>query len=98
MCAPETALQAGAPLHPSLERYAAVARLLTGRKDATAEDGVEWVRALCADLSIPALRAWGIAEADLPAVVAKAARASSMQANPLQLTDEELLEVVSAAL
>jgi len=37
------------------------------------------------------------AQADLPAVVEKAARASSMQANPLPLTGEELLAVVSAA-
>jgi alcohol dehydrogenase class IV len=91
------ALRARAPLHPSLERYAAVAGLLTGRKGATAEDGVEWVRALCADLNVPGLRTWGIAPADLPAVVEKAARASSMKANPLPLTGEELLAVVSAA-
>ena len=45
----------------------------------------------------PTLRTWGIAQTDLPAVVKKAARASSMQANPLPLTGEELLDVVSAA-
>ena len=91
------ALRARAPLHPFLERYADLARLLTGRKEATAEDGVEWVRALCADLNVPGLHTWGIAQADLPAVVEKAARASSMQANPLPLTGEELLAVLSAA-
>jgi len=91
------ALRARAPRHPSLERYAAIARLLTGRKEATVEEGVEWVRALCADLNVPQLRAWGITQADLPAVVEKAAHASSMQANPLPLTGEELLAVVSAA-
>ncbi|MGA2633996.1 MAG: iron-containing alcohol dehydrogenase [Terracidiphilus sp.] len=97
MAANIAALRARTPAHPSLERYAAIARLLTGCKQATAEDGVEWVRALSADLNIPALRTWGIAQADLPAVVEKAAHASSMQANPLQLTGEELLAVVSAA-
>src|ERR1035437_1701588 len=97
MAANVAALRARAPLHPPLERYAAIARLLTGRKEATAEDGVEWVRALCADLNVPALRAWGIAQTDLPAVVEKAARASSMHANPLQLTGEEMLAVLSAA-
>jgi len=91
------ALRARAPRHPSLERYAAIARLLTGRKEATVEEGVEWVRALCADLNVPQLRAWGITQADLPAVVEKATHASSMQANPLPLTGEELLAVVSAA-
>jgi hypothetical protein len=34
----------------------------------------------------------------LPGVVEKAARASSMQANPLLLTSEELLAVIAAAL
>jgi alcohol dehydrogenase class IV len=97
MAANVAALRARGPLHPSLERYAFIARLLTSRKDATAEDGVEWVRALCADLKVPELRAWGIAQADLPSVVEKAARASSMQANPIPLSGEELLAVVSAA-
>jgi alcohol dehydrogenase class IV len=97
MAANLEALRARAPFHPALERYAAVARLLTGRREAVAEDGVEWVRALCSDLNIPSLRSWGIAPTDLPAVVEKATRASSMQANPLPLTGEELLAVVSAA-
>ena len=95
MAANVAALRARAPQHPALERYAAIARLLTGRNEASAEDGIDWVRALCAELNVPALRAWGITEADLPAVVEKAARASSMQANPLPLTSEELLAVLT---
>jgi alcohol dehydrogenase class IV len=98
MAANVAALRNRAPRHPALERYAAIARVLTGRRDATAEDGVDWVRALCADLNIPPLRAWGITEADLPGVAEEAARASSMQANPLPLTAGELLALVSAAL
>lgn len=91
------ALQARAPQHPALERYAASARLLTGRNEASAEDGIDWVHMLCAELNVPGLRAWGIAEADLPGIVENAARASSMQANPLPLTGKELLAVVTAA-
>jgi alcohol dehydrogenase class IV len=97
MAANVDALRARAPQHPALERYAAIARLLTGRKEASAEDGIEWVHALCAELNVPSLRTWGIAEADLPGLVEKAARSSSMQANPLPLTGEELLAVVTAA-
>jgi alcohol dehydrogenase class IV len=70
---------------------------LTANDQAHAEDGIAWVRALCEDLEVPTLRKWGIKEADLPAVVEKAARASSMQANPLVLTAEEMLEVLEAA-
>lgn len=91
------AMRARALQHPALERYATIARLLTGRSDATVEDGIDWVRALCSELKIPTLRAWGITESDLPGVVAKAAKASSMQANPLPLTDEELMLVLTSA-
>lgn len=97
MAANIAALRARASLHPALERYVAIARLLTGRSDASAEDGVDWVRALCVELEIPPLRRWGIARADLPQAAEKAARASSMQANPLALTADELLAAVSAA-
>jgi alcohol dehydrogenase class IV len=97
MAANVAALRARAPQNPALERYEVIARLLTGRSDASAEEGIDWVRALCADLNIHGLRAWGIAEADLPAVVEKAARASSMQANALPLTGEELLAVLAEA-
>ncbi len=98
MAANLAALRARAPQHPSLERYAVIARLLTGSNDATADDGIAWVRALCAEFGIPALRAWAIAEADLPGIAEKAARASSIKANPLPLTAEELLAALGAAL
>ena len=97
MAANLAALRARAPQHPALERYAVIARLLTGRNEASAEEGIDWVCALCAEVNVPALRAWGIAKADLPGVVEKAVRASSMQANPIPLTAEELLALVTAA-
>ena len=97
MAANVAALRTRMPQHPALERYTAIARLLTGRADAAAEEGIEWVRALCGELNVPPLRTWGITEADLPGVVEKAAHASSMKANPLPLTGEELLALVTAA-
>jgi alcohol dehydrogenase class IV len=97
MAANVAALRARAPGHPPLERYSTVARLLTGRNEASVEDGINWVHALCVELNVPALRAWGITEADLPGVVEKAARSRSTQANPLPLTGEELLRMVTAA-
>jgi hypothetical protein len=39
-----------------------------------------------------------VSEGDLPGLVEKAARASSMKANPITLTAAELLRVISAAL
>jgi alcohol dehydrogenase class IV len=98
MAANVAGLRARAPRHPALERYFGIARLLTGRSEASVEDGIDWVRAISAEFSIPALRAWGVTEADLPGVAEKAAKASSMQANPLPLTEEELIAVIRAAL
>lgn len=98
MAANVAAMRARVPQHPALARYATIARLLTDKPGAHAEDGIEWVRELCTELKIPGLRAWGISESDLPAVVDKAAQASSMKANTLPLTRDELLGIVSAAL
>jgi alcohol dehydrogenase class IV len=65
------ALRARAPQHSALERYTEIARLLTKRSDATLNDGVDWGRPLCTELKIPALRTWGIGEADFPGVLEK---------------------------
>jgi alcohol dehydrogenase class IV len=97
MAANVAAMRERAPQHPALERYAIIARLLAGRDDASADEGIDWIRALCIDLEVPKLHAWGITPADLPGIVDEAARASSTQANPLPLTREELLAVVAAA-
>jgi alcohol dehydrogenase class IV len=97
MAANIAALRARAPQHPALGCYIEVARLLSGRSDATADDGVEWVRTLCADLNVPPLRAWGVTEDDLPGVAEKASRASSMQANPIPLAVDELSNLLLVA-
>ncbi len=98
MAANLLALRERAPHSPALARYADLARWLTGRPHAVAEEGLAWVRALCRDLGIPPLRRYGLTAADLPEVVDKAARASSMKANPLPLTVEELTGILQQAL
>ncbi|MDE3196616.1 MAG: iron-containing alcohol dehydrogenase, partial [Acidobacteriota bacterium] len=84
------ALKARAPESESLARYGEVARILTGDSSAAAEDGAVWIEGLVRDLGIPGLRSYGIGESDVPALVGKAARASSMKANPIVLTNDEL--------
>ena len=92
------ALRSRAPGHQSLARYEQIARLVTGRSDARADDGVAWVAALVADLGVPGLRAYGIDEGDLPDLVVKGLAASSIKANPLPLISEEMLEILQRAL
>jgi alcohol dehydrogenase class IV len=92
------ALRRRAPESRALERYSEIARLATGCSNATAEDGARWVAALCRQLEIPGLRAYGVTEADIPALIQDAASASSMKANPIVLTEEELREILAQSI
>lgn len=91
------ALRERAPDHKALARYQQVAAILTGDATAKPEDGVERVRELTAALRIPALSTYGLTDSDVPAVVEKASRASSMKANPIPLQEDELAKVLIAA-
>jgi alcohol dehydrogenase class IV len=82
----------------ALRRYERVARTLTGKSDASGEEGVEWVRELVRELQIPPLGTYGIQASDVATLAEKASKASSMKANPLPLTSDELREVLTCAL
>ena len=92
------ALQARAPESQALARYAEISRIITGDSHASAEDGARWIAALVRQLKIPGLREYGIGAQHVPGIVAKAARASSMKANPIVLTSVELEQTVHAGL
>jgi alcohol dehydrogenase class IV len=87
-----------APADPALGRYTEIGRMLEQRLDATAEDGVDWVRRLCADFNIAPLARHGVTAGHFPALVAGARRASSMKGNPIALTEEELTAVLQRSL
>jgi alcohol dehydrogenase class IV len=78
-----------------LTRFDELARLLTARQEARAADGLAWVQKLCAELNVPPLAQFGLESADYPTVVAKAKKASSMKGNPIQLTDDELIKILT---
>lgn len=100
-----TAMNIGAlaerePGSQALERYATLGRLLAGLPDiAPAREArgalvvklSEWT----AELALPRLRAFGLDESAVPAIVA-GSRGSSMRTNPIVLTDEELSAVLSS--
>ena len=92
------ALRARGAASPALARYDEVARIVTGRSDAQAEDAVSWLRELGDDLAVPGLAAYGVQPGDIPRIVAAARQASSMQGNPVVLTDAELDEALRVAL
>jgi alcohol dehydrogenase class IV len=91
------ALREREPGSAGLRRYAEVARLLTGRDDATGEDAVAWLHETVAALDVPPLAAVGLRPAQYAEVAEKAARSTSMHGNPVRLTPEELVGVLHAA-
>jgi alcohol dehydrogenase class IV len=83
---------------PALTRFDEVGRILTGKSTARAADAVTWIEELCAALGRPGLRQYGLSEDDFPTVAAKARNASSMKGNPVELTDEELIDILGRAI
>lgn len=92
------ALRKRAPESPALDAYAEVADILTGEEGATPEDGVGWIKELCGHLDIPGLKAMGVKPADFEALAQKAANASSMKGNPIELTHKELVRILKNAM
>ena len=92
------ALRSGQPGGPALDRYAEAARLLTGRPTASIGDGLTWIRETVSLLAVPGLAAFGLGPQHADDVAAKAARSSSMQGNPVALTDSDLRAIVLQAL
>ncbi len=82
----------------AMDRYYYVARLLTRDDHATADAGIEWVRGLVKDFGIPRLGSHGIKPEHADEIVKNAMNASSMKANPIVLTAEELKEVLLKAI
>ena len=98
MAANIAALRSRAPANPALARYEEIARLLTAQPGVPADAGVEWVAKLVSALQIPKLASYGLAPPHIPDLVQKSQNASSMKANPILLTDQELSKVVETAI
>ncbi|MGD0018582.1 MAG: iron-containing alcohol dehydrogenase [Candidatus Limnocylindrales bacterium] len=98
------ALEQREPGNVALVRYAELGRLLTG-SDAVALPDERTARAALVNLledwraclAVPRLSAFGIAAADIPAIVADS-RGSSMKTNPIVLTDDEIGAILQASL
>ena len=87
------ALPAG---HPTLSRFAEVERWLAAALEAS--DGIEALRAWINAKNLPRLGALGLTEAGFPAAITAARQASSMKANPVALSDGQLVAILTRAL
>ena len=84
--------------HPALGRYAEVAGILAGDPAAAVEDGLAWIRDTVRLLGVPRLGAFGLSRQDVDEVAAKAAASSSMQGNPVPLSDDDLRTILLDAI
>ncbi len=91
------ALQSRAPNHPALHRFGEIASLLIGRPGEPGQ-AVAWVEALARELRVQGLGRLGLAVADIPGLVERAKRTSSLRGNPIELADEELTDIAHRAL
>jgi len=92
------ALEMRQPEHPAITRYIEIAQILTGNKNATAIDGVEWVSELVNALDIPALSAYRMSEKDFPEAVEKTMKANSFKGNPIALNAADLRGILEKAI
>ncbi|MBV8815983.1 MAG: iron-containing alcohol dehydrogenase, partial [Verrucomicrobia bacterium] len=91
------ALKLRASTSPASVRYDEVGRLLTGSNKAVAADGLAWLKDLRQILNVPGLSSLGVEKKHIPEIAAKSAKASSMKANPIDLTVSELEGILEAA-
>jgi alcohol dehydrogenase class IV len=91
------ALRLRAPDSITLARYDEIGRLLTGSPDALATDGMAWLSDLSKTLNVPTLSSLDIPKESIAEIASKAAKASSMKANPIELTQRELEAILEAA-
>ncbi len=92
------ALQERQPENIALERYTEISQIVTGNKNASAEDGVKWISDLVDELKIPSLSAHGMNESHIPEAVQKTLSANSYKGNPIPLSEGELIEILERAL
>ncbi len=84
--------------HVAIQRYVEIAQIVTGDKNASAQDGVKWVSDLVNELKIPSLSVHGMNETHIPDAVQKTLNASSYKGNPIPLNERELAGILEKAL
>jgi alcohol dehydrogenase class IV len=83
-------------------KYARVAEILGvthgGFDSEVAGQGVKRVRELCQQMEVPRLSSFGVEEAHIPDLVERARKTSSIKANPVELSAEDLARALKQAL
>ena len=90
------------PASPSVERLDRACSCLLGRTPGTVQDTVAaaaaWIRDVCNRMEIPGLTTFGLETGDLVPLAVAARQASSMKANPVPLTELEVVGIITSAM
>jgi alcohol dehydrogenase class IV len=90
------------PKSSILVKYSNIGKLISGQSSSTqAEDHKEligYLKRLTQDLKIPSLSKYGVTESNIPDIVEKAKKASSMRYNPITLDDTALTSILEQAI
>lgn len=78
-------------------RFLNIARWVSGDSSASLADGLAWIAELANALAIPRLRMLGIVREDFDEIIAKSRVSSSMQKNPISLSDNHLMSILEEA-
>lgn len=92
------ALQKRAPNSPSIERFQDISKILTGHPDARPDEGISWIMDICNEFKIPSLSAMGVKQSDFPLIIQAATKSSSIKANPIELTIDEMYSILTKAM
>jgi alcohol dehydrogenase class IV len=82
----------------ALNRYREIAAIVTKNENAKIEEGFIAIKELVNRLKIKGFSSYGITNNDFPVLIKGAMGANSTKANPVQLTEDELTEILEKAL
>ncbi len=82
----------------TIDRFNELFVLVTGNQDADITACIDMIQKLSNDMKIPTLKDLGISSSDIPNIIEKAIVSSSMKGNPIQLTIDELSNILEKAM
>lgn len=92
------ALKGCDPQSEKIARFLEISRIVTNNADALIDEGIAWFQELCKKLNIPRLGQFQISNKDAKEIIENVKNASSTKGNPIQLSGDELLQILEESL
>ena len=86
------------PTSDHVRRFDTVAKIMTNDDHASARDAVAWLKNICSELMIIPLGELGLKDAAISVIARQAIKSSSTKGNPVEVTEEELADILRRAM